>query len=137
MVLAKTGFYTFEVANMTKHQIAKFVKEKFGVDVESVNTINIKGKRRLQRKRRGFYETSGIRKAIVKVGKGQKIDLFETAEPEVADTGGDAEVQTVEGEKIASVKEKKSLLGGTKVKVERADAPKKTRQQAGKTKGEK
>jgi large subunit ribosomal protein L23 len=116
--LAKDGLYTFVVSDsMTKPQILKLITSKFNVDVVSVKTINIKGKRRQQRSRKGSYTTVGYKKALVQVKKGQKIALFETAvapQEEVVVTSG-------EGEPIKTkVKETKSLKG-TKVKVERAD----------------
>jgi large subunit ribosomal protein L23 len=122
MGLTKTGFYTFEVArSSTKEQIAATVTEKFKVKVVSVNTINIIGKTKTQRTRKGYFVQPHLKKAIVRVGKGDKIALFE----QVTAGGGheghnhdEVEVRTAEGE-VVSVKEKKSLLRGTKVKIEK------------------
>lgn len=123
MRLAKAGSYTFAVSKeATKPQIAKAVADKFKVKVISVKTVNIKGAAKMQRQVRGYYQTPSLRKAIVQVGSGQKIGLFETqiSEPK-------AEVTTVEGEQI--IKQKKSILGGTKVKVAKvADVPQQTTQ---------
>ena len=148
MLLAGRNQYTFMIfREATKLQIAKLVHEKFGVDVVSVKTVTIKGKAKRQRGYRGTYTTDSVKKAIVMLKPGQKIPLFEQAaagEEEVA-------VTTAEGEQVSSIKEKKSLLKGTKIKVERGakieeaiekedntrDAKKVTRQQAGGTKGEK
>ena len=117
MGLTKIGLYTFEVAkNATKDQIAKVVADKFKVKVESVKTINKAGKTRTQRTRRGYFKMTDIRKAIVKVKKGDKIALFEQA---VAAPEEEVEVRTAEGESMGTVKEKKSLLKGTKVKIEK------------------
>lgn len=97
MKLADKHFYTFAVdKNATKFQIAKAVTDKFSVKVKSVKTIN----------------SAGFSKAIVQLSKNQKIALFETPKEEVT-------VTTAEGEPI-KLKEKKDILGRTKVKVEKS-----------------
>ena len=117
MNLTQGGLYTFEVVkSATKAEIEKIVKEKFKVDVLDVKTINQKGKKKLQRGRRGYYVTGAVKKAIVRLKSGQKIALFEQA---VAEPEEEVTVTTAEGESIAKVKEKKSLLGRTKVKIEK------------------
>jgi ribosomal protein L23 len=125
MSLVKGGFYTFAVdRNATKELIGKIVKEKFNVDVLSVKTINVKSKTKMQRTRKGYFETQNSKKAIVKVKKGQRIALFEEATRAEEE---EVKVTTAEGEKVVEVKEKKGLLsrvgklpkfGGPKVKVE-------------------
>ncbi len=113
MKLAQNNFYTFEVGkDATKLQIAKKIAEKFNVNVLSVNTINIKGEVKSQRKVRRLYKTAGFKKAIVKIKKGEKIAMFETPKEEVV-------VTTAEGEPHI-FKEKKDLLGRTKVKIEQS-----------------
>ena len=113
MKLAEKGLYTFEVdKDSTKDIIAKIVASKFNVKVSKVKTINIKGETKSQRRVRKFYKTTGFKKAIVQVGKGQKIAIFETPKEEVV-------VTTAEGEPI-KLKEKKDLLGRTKIKVEKS-----------------
>ena len=113
MLLAKGGLYTFEVdKDANKLQISKKVAEKFGVNVLSVKVVNMKGQTKQQKRVRKSYQTSGIKKALVRVGKNQKIALFETPKEEVT-------VTTPEGEPI-KLKEKKDLLGRTKLKVERS-----------------
>ena len=70
---------TFEVAKGTnKIQIRQAVEAIFNVTVEQVNVINVKPKT----KRMGRYvgKTKAVRKAIVKIAKGQDIDLFGEAE---------------------------------------------------------
>lgn len=123
MGLTKIGLYTFEVAkSATKDQIAKVVAEKFNVKVESVKTINKAGKTRMQRTRKGYFKMGDIRKAIVKVKKGDKIALFEQVtapDPHAGHNHDEVEVRTAEGEVVTTVKEKKSLLKGTKVKIEK------------------
>lgn len=113
MLLAKNGFYSFEIESFaTKQQIAKLVKDQFKVDVVSVKTISIQGKKRQQKNRRGFYRKAGLKKAIIEVAKGQKIALFET----IMNPSKEAKVTTADE---PTVKEKKSLLKGTKVKIEK------------------
>ncbi len=116
--LIKKNFYTFAVdKRSTKKQISKVVAEKFSVDVIAVKTVSLPAKRKMQRARRGYFEVSGTKKAIVQLKKGQKIALFEAPAEEK-----EVEVRTVEGEPV--VKEKKSLLSGTKVRIEKESAKK-------------
>lgn len=115
MKLAALGLYTFEVdKNATKNLIAKAVSGKFKVKVIGVKTINIKGKLKPQRRVRRVYKTSPLKKAIVQLGKGVKLAIFETPKAEE-----EAVVTTAEGEPI-KLREKKDLLGRTKVKVEKS-----------------
>jgi large subunit ribosomal protein L23 len=117
MGLTRIGLYTFEVAKgATKEDIAKVVAEKFKVKVVSVKTLNKTGKTKLQRTRRGYFKQADLKKAIVKVKKGDKIALFEQAAVPAED---EVTVTTGEGEQVAQIKEKKSLLKGTKVKIEK------------------
>lgn len=112
MRLAQGGLYTFEVSNeATKPIVAKEVAARFSVKVLKVKMINIKGKSKQQRKVRKVYQTQGYKKAMVQVKKGDKIAIFETPKEEVT-------VTTSEGEPI-KLKEKKDILGRTKVKVEK------------------
>lgn len=112
MKLAQNGLYTFEVAReATKPIIAKKVAEKFNVKVLKVKVINVKGQEKSQKRVRKSYMTAGYKKAIVQVGKGQTIAVFETPKEE-------AVVTAAESGPI-KLKEKKDLLGRTKVKVER------------------
>lgn len=113
MRLAQDNLYTFEVERwVTKPQAAKQIAEKFGVKVLNVKIINIHGETKQQKVTRKRYMTKGFKKALIRVKKGDKIALFETPKEEVIPTS----VGT-EGEPI-KVKEKKDLLGRTKVKVE-------------------
>lgn len=112
MRLAQNGLYTFEVDKYaTKPLIAKKVAEKFNVKVLKVKVINVKGKFKSQKRVRKLFKGKGFKKAIVQVGKDQKIAIFETPKEEVT-------VTTAEGEPI-KLKEKKDILGRTKVKVEK------------------
>mgnify|MGYP001581028036 CR=1 FL=1 len=75
---AASGEYTFEVAKTAnKIQIAKAVAELFKVDVKRVKTNILKNrsKRVLRTKQKAILPA--IKKAMVKVGKEQKIDIFE------------------------------------------------------------
>src|SRR5687767_1055929 len=110
MLLTKEGLYTFEISSkMTKEQITKIVEEKFKVNVQFVRTINIRGKKKTQRTRKGYFTTPSLKKAIVKVKKGQKIPIFEAPEEKE-----DVKITTAEGQVLTTIKEKKSLLRGTK-----------------------
>lgn len=112
MKLAGKGEYTFAVAkDADKKQVKKAVEDKFKVNVLKVAIINIKGGVRSQKRVRKFYRTTGFKKAIVKLAKDQKIAIFETPKEE-------AVVTTAEGKPI-KLKEKKDILGRTKVKVEK------------------
>ena len=73
---AKYGFVVNVNAN--KIEIAKALKAKFDVDVESINTIKMKGKTKSQFTRKGRFEgkTATFKKAIVTLKEGQTIDLF-------------------------------------------------------------
>ena len=56
-----------------KKSIKKSIEKIFKVNVIKINTINIKGKTKLVKNKRGFK--SGYKKAIVTLKKGQSIDL--------------------------------------------------------------
>jgi large subunit ribosomal protein L23 len=73
---AEEGRYTFEVdRRANKHQVKKAVEKVFGVDVVSVNMVNMPGKRR----RYGPHVSKPHRwkKATVKLAEGQSIEFFE------------------------------------------------------------
>ena len=66
---------TFEVARgANKTQVRQAIEEIFNVKVEKVNIVNV----RPRTKRVGKYEgtTSAVRKAIVKLAEGHKINLI-------------------------------------------------------------
>lgn len=72
--------YTFEVApNATKREIAHAVETLFNVRVDSVRTMNLRGKVRRVR----FGQTPGRRpawkKAVVTLAAGETLELFESA----------------------------------------------------------
>ena len=75
-LMAKDNKYSFVVdkkANKTEVKYA--VKELFNVEVEKVNVMNVRPKRR----RVGKYEGKkpGYKKAIVKLAAGNSIEVFE------------------------------------------------------------
>lgn len=111
MDLAKGGLYTFVIPlTATKEMVAKVVSEKFKVDVVSVKTVKIQGKRRLQRSRKGYYWEPAVKKALVQVKKGQKIALFEQVNKEE-----DVKVTTAETEaKKPVTADRKAVLGKAK-----------------------
>ena len=66
--------YVFKVAiSANKEQIKKAIEAIFSVDVVKVNTINMAGKVKIFRGRRG--KRNDFKKAIVQVKPDQKIDL--------------------------------------------------------------
>lgn len=68
--------YTFEVAlTATKIQIKEAVQRAFNVNVVSVNTSRLMGKRR--RLGRHWGSTPTWKKAVVTIQEGQKIEFFE------------------------------------------------------------
>lgn len=74
--LASTGVYVFLVTpEANKKIVATQVHEMYNVDVEEVRIINIPGK--VKRAGRKLGKRSDIKKALVKVKKGQKIAIFE------------------------------------------------------------
>lgn len=111
MKLAKNGYFTFLVdKDARKPDVVVSVKALFGVDPVSIKVANYKGGVKLQRNRKGITKTAGYKKAMVQLKKGQNINIFQPVEEKV-------EMKTVEGEVIT--KEKKSMLKGTKVRIEK------------------
>jgi len=75
-----TGEYTFKVrSKATKKNIAQAVEKFFKVDVRSVRTISVKGKKRRVGRFRQEIKLPDWKKAIVKLAPEQKIDVFELA----------------------------------------------------------
>lgn len=72
--LNESGKYVFMVEpRATKSEIKKAIKELYNVEVASVNTISLPGKTKRYRNTR--VKKSGIKKAVVTLKKGQKIDV--------------------------------------------------------------
>ena len=77
-LIEQDNTYVFEVSKTAeKNQIRKMIKDLFGVEAQSVNTVmghrssQRTGRKRLQR------TTERTKKALVTVKPGQKIELFE------------------------------------------------------------
>ncbi len=71
--------YCFVVdKNAKKAEIKKVIEEMYDVNVESVNTMNYLGKRKVRYTKTGFREgrTSRFKKAIVTVSEGEVIDFY-------------------------------------------------------------
>jgi len=74
--LREEGKYVFKVArSATKPQIKEAVHKLFNVTPISCTTMVVGGKPKRQRYKQGY--TSTWKKAIVKIGKDEKITLFE------------------------------------------------------------
>jgi len=68
--------YTFIVERQArKEEIATICESLFNVNVTDINTMNYKGKVKMSKTGRG--KRSDLKKAIITVKKGQKIDLFD------------------------------------------------------------
>lgn len=73
--LAQRNQYIFKVGSKSnKKDIKRSVEELYGVDVAAVRIVNVHPKERRLGKTVG--ERSGYKKAIVKVEKGQKIEVL-------------------------------------------------------------
>ena len=73
--LNKEDKYVFKVwPKANKTEIKKAIEELYGVDVLSVNILRVHPKQRRLGRTRGFRK--GYKKAVVKVKKGQKIELL-------------------------------------------------------------
>ena len=59
--------------NASKSSIKKSVEKIFKVNVVKINTINLKGEKKIVRNKKTFK--SGYKKAIITLKKGQSIDL--------------------------------------------------------------
>ncbi len=74
-LLAKNNEYVFRVFKRSnKIEIRQAVKDVYGVDVEGVKIITVPPKRRRLGKTRGWRKA--YKKAIVKIRKGQKIEIL-------------------------------------------------------------
>ena|SRR5688572_29769743 len=75
--------YVFEVApEANKVEIRRAIEEIFDVQVQAVNTVNVRGKLRRRRTRHGITEgyTKARKKAIVTLRpESKRIELFEGA----------------------------------------------------------
>ncbi len=81
-ILMEQGQYTFVVApDANKIQIRDAVERLFNVRVKAVNTLNVKGQERSRSIKKGRGKVTGrestIKKAVVTLFPGQRIDVFE------------------------------------------------------------
>ncbi len=62
----------------SKNQIKRAIEEMYDVTVESVNTMNYLGKRKVRYTKTGFREgrETSFKKAIVTVAEGEAIDFY-------------------------------------------------------------
>ena len=74
--LSKYGFMVSTGAN--KIQVKMAVEKLYGVSVANVNTIKYSGKSKSRNTRSGILrgKASAFKKAIVTLGKGEKIDFY-------------------------------------------------------------
>jgi len=108
--MSQTGVYVFIVpSNVNKLQIAQAVTEQFDVHVVSVNTTNQKGKA-VRFYRAGKFENgtrSDMKKAYVRLAKGESIPIF-AAEEQTVEAPKDAKTEkVVKAPKKATKKEEK------------------------------
>jgi large subunit ribosomal protein L23 len=70
------GFLVARKAN--KLEIKRAVEDLYGVNVESVNTINIAGKNKTRYTKSGIMKgrTAAAKKAVVTLAKGETIDFY-------------------------------------------------------------
>jgi large subunit ribosomal protein L23 len=77
--LMDQGAYVFVVdPRASKVEIRQAVEEAFDVRVESVNTLNRKGKRKRNRRTSTFGKRSDTKRAIVRLQGEDRIELFES-----------------------------------------------------------
>jgi len=80
-LVKKQNVYTFEVLkDASSKDIVRDVKKLFDVNVEDVRMLNMNGFVKTNAKKKTTYIKNKFKKAYVKVQKGQKIELFNTAE---------------------------------------------------------
>lgn len=75
----RRGVYTFRVSpEANKYQIKQLVEELYGVKVESVNTMVVRGKNKSRWTKSGLLrgKTAEWKKAVIKVAGDQNIDFF-------------------------------------------------------------
>jgi large subunit ribosomal protein L23 len=76
--LMENNVYIFVVdPSATKVDVRKAVEQAFNVRVDSVNTMNRKGKLRHNRRTNTVGHRSDTKRAIVTLHEGDSIDLFE------------------------------------------------------------
>lgn len=74
--LAAKGWYSFHVpTHLGKKEAASIIENNFKVNVITVNSSAKRAK--IRRSGKGFGSTKPFKKIMVKLKKGQKIDIFE------------------------------------------------------------
>ncbi len=75
--------FNFMVAqSATKTELKKAVKDSFNVNVVSISTSKIKGKRKRMGTRRVEVSETPVKKATIMLKKGERISLFESGTDE-------------------------------------------------------
>lgn len=75
-LMQENNTYTFQVLKKAnKVQIRHAIEEIFNVDVDNVNTMNVRGKSRRMGRTEG--KTPDWKKAIVKLKEGDQIEIYE------------------------------------------------------------
>lgn len=76
--MSKSNKFTFVISTVArKEEIRKYLKTIFGVDAVSINTLKNAPEEKRNSKTNTKFKKGGLKKAIIKLKKGQKIDLFE------------------------------------------------------------
>jgi large subunit ribosomal protein L23 len=84
LTLAARGWYTFSVdTQASKEVIAQAISAFYKVNVIDVRTIGMHGKVRRVGKMSKYVKKADWKKAMVRLKKGQKIDVFEVTGQEV------------------------------------------------------
>jgi len=74
--MTEKGVYAFSVpTRATKEEIAGAIKEIYNVSPRMVRIVNLPGKRKALRTRRGFGQRAARRKAYVYLNKGDSIQF--------------------------------------------------------------
>ncbi|MBP6882625.1 MAG: 50S ribosomal protein L23 [Candidatus Levybacteria bacterium] len=78
MASVKNGKFSFNVAlHANKESIRKAINLQFGVDVVGIETVTQKGRSKRVGARRAVKTLASLKKAIVTLKTGQKIDIFD------------------------------------------------------------
>ena len=76
LIATEKGVYAFEVSlRATKAEIAGAIKEIYKVEPRKIRTVNVKGKPKAMRTKRGTGERSARRKAYVYLNAGDTIQF--------------------------------------------------------------
>ncbi len=74
LIITEKGIYTFEVpSRATKADIAGAIKEIYKVEPRAIRIVNLPGKRKMMRTRRGIGTRASRRKAYVYLNAGDTI----------------------------------------------------------------